>query len=136
MLLSFLENFDSIYFCMSRFWSDSASQVIILLCTVFYWEISSFLLCKSHSTLQIAECLNRTIVDEFLVNLVKITDENLSNLINQQFSKLLRMTKFWSIHDKDWSFFKLEQRYNSTDLLVLSLQQVRASIYSNNYQSV
>ena len=53
-------------------------------------------------------CLNKTIIDEFLVNLVKIISENSSNLINQQFSKLLRMIEFWSIHDKDWSSFKLE----------------------------
>ena len=136
MLLSFLENFDSIYFCVSRFWSDSASQAVILLHIMFCWEISSFLLCKSHSTLQITWCSNRMTVDEFLVNLVKITDENSSNLINQQSLKLLRMTEFWLIHDRDWSSFKLEQRHNSTDLPAFSFQQVRTLIYSNNHQSV
>ena len=98
----FLENFDSIYFCVSKFWSDSALQAVILLCIMFYWEISSFY------TLQIVWCSNKITVNEFLVNLVKIIDENSSNLINQQFSKLLKMTEFWSIHDKNWSFFKLE----------------------------
>ena len=130
MLSSFLKNFDSIYLCVSRFWSDSASWVVILLCTVFCWEISSFY------TLQIMWHSNRMTVDEFLVNLVKIINENSSNLINQQFSKLLRTAELWSIHDRDWSSFKLEQRYNSTNLSALSLQQVRALIYSNNYQSV
>ena len=48
------------------------------------------------------------IVSEFLMSLVKIIDENLSNLINQKFSKLLRIAEFWSIHDKDWNFFKFE----------------------------
>ena len=95
-----------------------------------------FILCKSHFTLQIMWCSNRTIIDEFLVNLVKIIDENSSNLINQQFSKLLKTAKFWSIHDRDWSFFKLEQRYNSTDLSAFSFQQNQSSIHSNNYQSV
>ena len=136
MLSSFLKNFDSIYLCVSRFWSDSASWAVILLCIMFCWEISSFLLCKSHSTLQIVWCLNRMTVDEFLVNFVKITDENSSNLINQWFSKLLRMTELWSIHDRDWSSLKLEQKHSSTDLSAFSFQQVRILIYSNNHQSV
>ena len=91
-----------------------------------------FILCKSHSTLQIVWCSNKTTVDEFLMNLVKIIDENSSNLINQWFSKLLRMIKFWSIHDRNWSSLKLEWRYNSTSLSALSLQQVRVLIQSNN----
>ena len=136
MLLSFLENFDSIYLYVSRFWPDLTSWAVILFHIVFCWEISSFLFCKSHSILQITWYLNRTIIDEFLMNLVKIISENLSNLINQQFLKLLRMTELWSIHDRDWNSLKLEQKYNSTDLPALSLQQVRASIYSNNHQSV
>ena len=95
-----------------------------------------FIFCKSHSTLQIVWCSNKTTVDEFLVNLVKIIDENSSNLINQQFSKLLRTAELWSIHDRNWSSLKLEQRHNFTDLSAFSFQQVRTSIYSNNHQSV
>ena len=75
------------------------------------------------------------IIDEFLVNLVKIIDENSSNLINQQLLKLLRIAEFWSIHDRDWSSFKLEQKHNFTDLSAFSLQQVWALIHSNNHQS-
>ena len=90
--------------------SDQIWHYKLLFYFVLYFVEKSlqFILCKSHFTLQIVWYSNRTTVDEFLVNLVKIIDENSSNLINQQFSKLLKMTEFWSIHDKNWSFFKLE----------------------------
>ena len=129
--------FSLYYFFFWELWVNLFLCVKILIRsdTTSYYFVSYCILLRNLFVLYIAItwCLNKMIIDEFLVNLVKIIDENSSNLINQQFSKLLRMTEFWSIHDKDWSSLKLEWKHNSTDLSAFSLQQIRALIYSNNH---
>ena len=132
--------FSLCYFFSWELWLNLFLCVKILVRsdTMSHYFISYHVLLRNLFVLYIAIIWhsNKTIIDEFLVNLVKIISENSSNLINQWFSKLLRTAELWSIHDRDWSSLKFEQRYNSTDLSALSLQQVRVLIYSNNHQSI